>query len=139
MLASGRHGPISGGCLAVRSSARGGFSRSAPRLDRLDDPRVDRGHRAIDRAETLPRHHEHPHRRLGGDRRHPALLADQRHLAEEVAGTELGEPGVAANDLGRPVDDHEELVTEISLAREALALRNVEFVRLLRDLGQLTL
>ena len=89
-----------------RPPARSGGLRSegggAARLDRLDDPRVHGGHRAVEAAEGRPRHHGHAHGRGRRDRRHAGLVPDQRHLAEEVALAQLRDPRSAADDLARP-------------------------------------
>src|SRR5919108_1512689 len=125
---------------ALTASARGGrLQGGAPLPDRFDDGLVDRGHRAVDAAEPLPAHDEHPHRRDRLDRRRTALLVDQRHLAEELPRAQLGDRRIPAQHLRGPVDDHEELLAELALAGELLPQRNVDLVRLLRDGGQLPL
>src|SRR2546423_1078198 len=66
----------------------------------------------------------HDHDRDRGARDHRRVAAKVRyepHLAEEVAGAELGEQLVAAPHLGRAGLDREELVRELALPHDVAA------------------
>jgi hypothetical protein len=61
----------------------------------------------------------------------------QRHLAEEVAGSQIRDVRVLMVDGGRAGLDHEELVREIAFGDERLARGQVDLVGPQRDALQL--
>src|SRR5688572_19997967 len=68
-------------------------------LDRLADLRGHRRHLGLHLREVPPAHDDGPEGLRGDHRGVPAMLLEERHLPEEVAGPELGDHLVAAPDL----------------------------------------
>ena len=68
--------------------------------------------------------HDELHVGLGDDGRVAGRLVEQRQLAERVARAEGGDLAALAGDLGRAVEDHEELVAGLALGDEHLARRD---------------
>jgi hypothetical protein len=80
-------------------------------------------------AEGLSRHHDDLDRRGGGHGGVAARVGHQAHLAEEVAGAQLGQQLVPTPHLHRALFDREELVGPLALAHEVLPLAEIELVR----------
>ena len=66
-------------------------------------------------------------------------MVDERDLAEEVAALERVHLLAVLDHVGRPLDEDEELAPGSALARQLLALSEVDLVRDAADLGQLLL
>src|SRR5205085_3799433 len=90
-----------------------------------------------ERAEVPHRHAPGLHRRLGGDRRRPRALADQRDLAEVVAGPDPRALLVANRHLRLALLDHEEADAAPALDRERLALLEPPLLHRVGDLLEL--
>jgi len=73
----------------------------------------------------------------------PSLVAAVQKSSEAARCREyarvLRDPRAPAHDLGRPVDDQEELVTEVTFAHQLLPVRDVDLLHLLRDGRQVPL
>jgi hypothetical protein len=82
-----------------------------------------------EQAEVRAEDHDEIHRRLGDHRRGPTLGFDKRDLAEEIAGTELGDHRAVVDDVGFAVLDEEELVSKAPLVDEMIALFYLDLVR----------
>ena len=78
--------------------------------------------------------------RRGRDhRRRPRPVGDERDLAEEVARPHRVHLAALAADVGRALDQDEELAPRIALARQHLPLGHVDLVGDERDLAELLL
>src|SRR6266516_161657 len=108
-----------------------------PACDGLQDLELHAGVVAEQLPEVPPREHKEAEWRLGGDRRHPPGLLEQRDLAEELAACARRQPLAVLCDLDLAVDDHEELVPELALLTEHLAGRNLEVLAHPRKLSEL--
>src|SRR3954454_23825742 len=91
-------------------------------------------HVAGERTESAISHHHRGDRRRGNHRSVALAVADQRHLSEEVAGSQVREVLSTADDFGAAVLQHEELVAESALGDDAAAGLDVDLVRLPCDL-----
>src|SRR4051794_39580406 len=96
-------------------------------------------HPPLERAERRVGHDHCGHRRRRDHVRVADGVAEQCHLAEEVARSEISDVLVSAYDLGGSILDDEELVAETSRAHEPLARLDVDLVSLTSDLRQLSL
>ncbi len=65
-----------------------------------------------------------------------AVLLEQADLAEEVAGTEVGDVLAAARDLDRALLDRHQLVRVVALAHELAAGRDADLLREGRDFSE---
>jgi len=83
---------------------------------------------STENAERLLEHRQENHRGLRDDRGRPATRQEQADLAAELAGAEPGHDVAVLLDAGGSVDDHEQLVGEVSLLRNVLTSRDGKLV-----------
>src|SRR6185436_20794952 len=78
-----------------------------------------RERRLVDRVRGDDRNTD---RRLGPDRRRTLAALEQRALAEQRTGPDLGHPVAVDLDVDDPVEEQEELVTRLAFLHQRLAL-----------------
>src|SRR6185437_7437992 len=82
---------------------------------------------------------QRPEGRRARHRRRPRHVGDQRDLTEEVARAERVDLLAALGDVGRPLEDDEELAPAIAFAHELLAFGEVDLIGGRGDLFELVL
>src|SRR4051794_2650705 len=107
--------------------------------DRRADPVGDGRHLPLHLPELALEHDDQPHRGRRDDAGSPPLRLEQADLAEELAWTELREALAALDHVRRTLLNHEELVRELPLLRERVALVDRDLVGPLREPLQLSL
>src|SRR4051794_4430546 len=87
----------------------------APRLHRLADLLDGLGQALLHPLQVPAGERDDPHRALGDHGGAAAVLLEQAHLTEEVAGTQVRDVLAVAQHLGLPLLDRHELVRVVAL------------------------